>query len=574
MTNRAMKLAAGCVVACLYLLTSAMANEPPPLEAYGSLPNADLVAVSPSGKRLAMRRTQDGIDVVLVIDLETGERTAAVNVSETNPRSLRFISDESLLLVVGETTRLFYVRGAFDYSAAFVMNTNTGEVRQLLTRAKNLWSAQSGLGRIVGAAADGSKLYMPAFESESSTYDPKYSLFEIGVTNKRERLKRGGTAHTVDWFVDENGEPIIREDYNNQSNTHTLWRVDGRSREKLYEYESEIRLMSPEGLLPDRSAIVYRAYNGDRLQFFTMSIDTAETDGPILSRDDRSIERVFLDSNRIVLGVQYSGFKPSYRFFDEALDRRINAIQKALPDTAVRLHSWSDDFSRLVVQVTGGWNAGAFLLFTKGEAEPQVVAAERPLVPNSAVVPTEITTYTARDGLEIPALVTVSPEIRESGNAPLIVLPHGGPESYDAFGFDWKAQYFASRGYVVLQPQFRGSDGFGWDFISAGRGEWGRKMQYDLDDGVAHLTQSGLVDPTRVCIVGASYGGYAAMAAAAFSDGIYRCAVAVNGVFDLREMILDRRRDYGRDHWVISYWQNLYGTDGIERKALDAISPA
>ncbi|MEM8685593.1 MAG: hypothetical protein AAGF72_19440, partial [Pseudomonadota bacterium] len=153
MTNRAMKLAAGCVVAWLYLSTSAMANEPPPLEAYGSLPNVDLVAVSPSGKRLAMRRTQDGIDVVLVIDLETGERTAAVNVSETNPRSLRFISDESLLLVVGETTRLFYVRGAFDYSAAFVMNTNTGEVRQPSAAAPTIrprpdWADQRFLARV------------------------------------------------------------------------------------------------------------------------------------------------------------------------------------------------------------------------------------------------------------------------------------------------------------------------------------------------------------------------------------------------------------------------------------------
>ena len=99
-------------------------------------------------------------------------------------------------------------------------------------------------------------------------------------------------------------------------------------------------------------------------------------------------------------------------------------------------------------------------------------------------------------------------------------------------------------------------------------------MQHDLDDGVAHLVETGLADAERVCIVGASYGGYAAMAAAAFSDDIYKCAVSINGVFDLVEMIEDERRTFGRNHWVISYWERLHGADGYDRAALDAISPA
>ena len=118
-------------------------------------------------------------------------------------------------------------------------------------------------------------------------------------------------------------------------------------------------------------------------------------------------------------------------------------------------------------------------------------------------------------------------------------MPHGGPASFDRADFDWKAQFFASRGYVVLQPQFRGSTGFGADHQAAGDGEWGRKMQDDLDDGVAFLVGQEIVDPERICIVGSSYGGYAALAAGAFSPDLYSCHVSINGVSDIRAMLRD-----------------------------------
>ena len=127
--------------------------------------------------------------------------------------------------------------------------------------------------------------------------------------------------------------------------------------------------------------------------------------------------------------------------------------------------------------------------------------------------------YRAADGRTIHAYLTL-PLNREAKNLPLIVLPHGGPHSRDEPGFDWISQSLASRGYVVLQPQFRGSDGFGYDLLSAGFGEFGRKMQTDLSDGVRALAAQGLIDSRRVCIVGASYGGYAALAGATLE---YRC---------------------------------------------------
>jgi len=162
-----------------------------------------------------------------------------------------------------------------------------------------------------------------------------------------------------------------------------------------------------------------------------------------------------------------------------------------------------------------------------------------------------------------------------AGAHPTIVMPHGGPASYDAIGFDWMAQYFANRGYVVVQPNYRGSDGFGHAFRLAGHGEWGRGvMQHDVTDALTAAVNSGISDPERVCIVGGSYGGYAALAGGAFTPELYKCIAAIAPVSDLPRMIYDERRDSGRDSWVVAYWTDAIGDVKAERDRLEEISPA
>jgi len=136
-------------------------------------------------------------------------------------------------------------------------------------------------------------------------------------------------------------------------------------------------------------------------------------------------------------------------------------------------------------------------------------------------------------------------------------------------GFDWWAQALASRGYAVLQPEFRGSDGYGWKFFAAGFGEWGRKMQSDLSDGVQYLAAQGIIDPKRVCIVGASYGGYAALAGAALQHGIYRCAVSVAGISDPMNMF-SHEPGKGRNE---RYLERFYCVSGYSDRRLNEVAP-
>jgi dipeptidyl aminopeptidase/acylaminoacyl peptidase len=156
----------------------------------------------------------------------------------------------------------------------------------------------------------------------------------------------------------------------------------------------------------------------------------------------------------------------------------------------------------------------------------------------------------------------------------LVVLPHGGPAAADTDRFDWWAQALAAQGYAVLQPNYRGSN-LGYRFMAAGFGEFGRKMQTDVSDGVRYLANQGMIDPKRVCIVGASYGGYAALIGITLQPEVYRCAVSVAGLSDLKRMLQWTNAQSGnlKDNISQRYWDRFMGVTGPNDPALSAISP-
>ena len=165
--------------------------------------------------------------------------------------------------------------------------------------------------------------------------------------------------------------------------------------------------------------------------------------------------------------------------------------------------------------------------------------------------------YKARDGLEIPAILTLPPG-KEPKNLPLIVLPHGGPQVRDHERWDWWSQFLADRGYAVIQPNYRGSAGFGDKYLKLGDGEWGLKMQDDIVDAKTWAVETGLADPDRACVVGGSYGGYVAMRAAQRDHEHFRCAVSFAGVSDLPEMLKNGRRSiFGK--YMREYWEKRTG---------------
>jgi dienelactone hydrolase len=271
------------------------------------------------------------------------------------------------------------------------------------------------------------------------------------------------------------------------------------------------------------------------------------------------------DADGRLLGVDYSAERPATRWFDPAMAARQAAIDAALPGRANRVVSASADKARLLVFSESAGDPGAFYLYAGGRAA--LVAAVSPALVGKRTSEMRAVAYRARDGLEIPAYLTL-PVGRDPSRLPLIVMPHGGPFARDDWGYDPWVQYLAGRGYAVLQPNYRGSTGMGRDFRARGDGEWGRGMQADLDDGVDWLVARGIADRGRVCIMGASYGGYAAMWAAAQADPRYRCAVSFAGISDVSaQLAYDRKTFSGADY---RNWKRRIQGGAA---SLDALSP-
>jgi dipeptidyl aminopeptidase/acylaminoacyl peptidase len=272
-----------------------------------------------------------------------------------------------------------------------------------------------------------------------------------------------------------------------------------------------------------------------------------------------------------MIGGSYVDDAAHYVFFDPAMQKHWDAILRAFPGERVRLVSTSEDSKKIVVRVEGARDGFVYELVDLTTFQ----AAPLGEVYKGIGAPHEVrrVTYEAADGLKIPAYVTL-PGGREPKALPLVVLAHGGPTARDTAEFDWWAQAYAEQGYAVLQANFRGSD-LGTDFISKGFGEWGRKMQTDLSDGVRYLAKEGIADSRRVCIVGASYGGYAALAGATLDTGVYRCAVAVSGISDIRRWLEWEAEEYRYGPKVaVRYWDRFLGVSGPRDPVVETISPA
>ena len=177
----------------------------------------------------------------------------------------------------------------------------------------------------------------------------------------------------------------------------------------------------------------------------------------------------------------------------------------------------------------------------------------------------------ARDGRKIPVYLTKPPDVEAP---PLVMLPHGGPAARDSMEFDWWASFLASRGYAVAQPNFRGSAGYGVDWQEAGYREWGHVMQDDVDDTLHALRSAGLVHPEKACIVGASYGGYAALMGGTRNPDLYQCVASFAGVSDLPHMLHGVRVRQGKFSGGADWWRMLIGDYEKERSWLESISPA
>lgn len=534
---------------------------------YGQLPKFRSLAISPNGQYFSYIQRGNGNDIFAVNNAKTQELIFAANVNKFKARSTYFVTNKHVVLQGSDTTRTPGYFGRREQSGALVYNLETDKTKVLLKNTKGIHPAQTGLGKIVGLNTEDEVVYMPAYNNDSV---PAYNLYKVSLNGGRGRVHAKGNSDTIDWFVDKQGAVLAREEYDMDENRHIIRSKISGKWTTIYDTETPLFVISVQGVGADGESLLYIKADDDRKALYSMSLADGSVSAPLFSLDDADVDDLVMDINRQLLAVVFSGFKPGYDFVDPEINQLFDRLSLNFPSSSVHWASWTEDRKSIILRVSGADAAGSYYLLDRHKMQLSILASEYKV---PAIAAVKAIRYRARDDLEIPAVLTLPPGDQEHKNLPLITLPHGGPAAYDQISFDWMAQYFAMKGYAVLQPNFRGSTGFGFAFRNAGHGRWGREMQTDVSDGITALVEAGYVDPERVCIVGASYGGYSALAGGAFSPELYRCIVAVAGVSDLPKMLRSEKSKYGKNHWVVSYWEQVIGDSKSEIDKLRAISP-
>jgi acetyl esterase/lipase len=395
------------------------------------------------------------------------------------------------------------------------------------------------------------------------------ALFRINLTTGTEALIRKGGIATNGWLIDDSGEIVAEQDYSEHDRRWSIRLYDGRH--LLHTVSGVAPIDSPDmlGLNASGDEIVVALTEADGVNWRPLSIKEG-TWGADLAPNESLNEFLLQPGSQRMIGTGYVGDETRYHFIDKSLQAGWDWTVRVFGFQRVELISISADHSRFLVQVQGPKSGYAYYL---SDIKEHLTKSIGPVYAGvTQVAEMRAIKYKAADGLEIPAYLTLPPD-RPAKNLPVIVFPHGGPEARDNLGFDWWAQAMAMQGYAVLQPNYRGSS-LGKKFVEAGYGQWGRKMQTDLSDGLNDLATQGIIDPRRACIVGASYGGYAALAGVTLQSGVYRCAVAVSAVSDPANFMrwVGRKESYG-DKTGQRYWERFLGVEDPGDKRLDEISP-
>ena len=531
--------------------------------------------LSPSGNVIAYTQRVEGKKVVVVQSLETGEARAVSGEGDKLQR-YAFYDDDHLVMFKSVTTKFTGYRGEYELEGAISINWKTGKAHQLLLKEKDLLWPQLNLNIVYGSGKTPGTVLMAARTGTNqggATLDLYRVDLETGVTR---RLKRG-SHNTRKWFVDNTETIYAREDFSDKYDRHKVRVLRGKKWEDLYKEETEIRSVGFVGISPGgESLVIADEIDHENTSVYHMSLEDGSISEAVFSRDDAEVDYVF-KANGIVFGAAFSGLKPSYEFYDADLTADVERLLALAPESSVYIYAFSEDLNKILVKIEGNDNPGIYGLYVRDLNNLQMISAARPFLADAGFGKIETKTIAARDGLEFTLLATypvgVEPGSEEAKSLPTVMMPHGGPEAYDRVRFDYMAQFLAHKGYLVIQPNFRGSDGFGARFLFAGRGRWGKEMQDDVSDALAHFVDLGVADPDRVCVAGVSYGGYSALAGGAFTPELYKCVVGIAPVSDLPFMLNSERRSHGSDSWVLAYWERVIGDRKEEKDKLREVSP-
>lgn len=541
--------------------------------------------LSPDGRYLAARTSAPGQRRALaVIDLQANAGKVVASHHDADIGEIQWVNSERLIFNISDNHL-----GDGDKRHApgiFAVNRDGSELVQLADRgydalpgAKRLLPWHTYMMSQVGGQ-DSDYVYVKNAVIKSDQRSARIELLRLNTRTGRTQPVSRPTAHVTEWLLDHQGEPRLATGLVDDVTTIHYLDPETKQWRKLASYKAygdNPDTITPLKFGPDGTLYVVARNNKDTSAVHTFNFATGKINPePLLSTAGYDFDGTILTSNTKTLGMVFTTDAKSVEWFDPEMKAIQQTVDQLLPATVnlvaapprhaqtpwLLVNSYSDAiplttylYNRETKQIT---KAGE----TRPGIDPKLMGRQQPL------------RYKARDGLEIPALLTMPPGEKRSG-LPMVVLVHGGPWVRGAsWGWNPQSQFLASRGYVVLEPEFRGSTGFGAAHYKAGFKQWGLAMQNDVADGVRWAIDKGLVDPKRICIAGASYGGYATLMGLINDPDLFKCGVDWVGVTDINLMYRSANHTSDMsDEWRRYGMPEMIGDQVKDAAQLEATSP-
>lgn len=532
-------LAAGAAMLPYARLSAQAAAAPPaprPADDFAALPFMEGPRLSPDGTRVASRVAVDGVQYLTIAPLFGAARPNIIRAGDRDINWWRWVNNDWLVIGIGDTVKFqgedFYVRRALGISAV------GAKMVPLAWR-----EAAQGADDVVWIADDGTPRIRLALQKSIYLSDEGFwpEVIEIDVSTGKSKTVVRPHPQVGSWYADGSGTVRVGIGQTNE----------GRSMRLLYrDREGEgFDVIDRANSRKGQKLLLPSLFLGEPGQ--ALAVDDRDGFDALYKLDLKTMalgERVFggagYDVDSIVadvaqgklLGVGVTETAAKVHWLDADLGEMQAALDRAVPGRRATIVSMDKARERFLVHIGAADRPGTYFYVTAFGGKLQRLAHVNPRIGVGKLHPVRTIRYKARDGLEIPAVLTL-PAGAAAKALPIVVMPHGGPFARDAEEWDWWSQFLADRGYAVVQPNYRGSSGYGTAFAEKGEGQWGLAMQDDLNDALAFLAGEGIADRKRAAMVGASYGGYAAMRAAQRDGALYRCAVAFSGVSDLPALL-------------------------------------
>lgn len=531
------------VILILGILLSTPVAAAPPAEAFGALPDVYDAAISPDGKQIAMImnfRGEYGVRV-LTLGAEDEELRAILLGEGVKPSWVKWANEGRVLVGLWQSEK--YRSTPITMHFIYTLDTSSMSGKILVQSDEILRQDNSD---VIDFLEDDPDHILMAFSDENQALN---DVHMVNVNTGRYRMIQRSRSGVQRWYTDRRGELRAGQGLSDRRGTEEHWNLIIRDadRDEWSEaddfpgLDADVALF---GFTDDPDELVIGSREGRAtLGLYVYDLGEKQITRQLFHHDTYDASGLVVSTDGDVIGASFVADTPETQLFEE-YDTALQRMRARFGDYTVDFVDQSGDGRLVLFKVSNAYDPGALAIVDAATSKVTMLAPYRRELPSSEMGLVSPIRYKARDGFEIPAYITLPPSVTspsDINDLPFIVLPHGGPYARTAKRFDYFAQFFATRGFAVLQMNFRGSAGYGKSFEDAGRESW-TTMQDDVEDGARWLIEQGLADPDRICIAGWSYGGYAALIGAINNPDLYACAISMAGVTDLKDMISDIRK--------------------------------